>query len=45
MWTITENYSGDQAYYFGLLWMGNGVTLLNGDKRDYKNLRCVQDED
>lgn len=45
MWTITENYSGEQAYYFGLLWMGNGVTLLNGDKRDYKNLRCVQDED
>lgn len=45
MWTITENYSGDDAYYFGLLWMGNGVTLLNGDKRDYKNLRCVQDED
>lgn len=45
MWTITENYSGEQAYYFGLLWMGNGVTLLYGDKRDYKNLRCVQDED
>jgi uncharacterized protein (TIGR02145 family) len=45
MWTITENYSGDEAYYFGLLWMGNGVTLLTGDKRDYKNLRCVQDED
>ncbi|MBR4008484.1 FISUMP domain-containing protein [Fibrobacter sp.] len=45
MWTITENYSGEEAYYFGLLWMGNGVTLLTGDKRDYKNLRCVQDED
>lgn len=45
MWTITENYSGGEAYYFGLLWMGNGVTLLTGDKRDYKNLRCVQDED
>ena len=45
MWTITENYNGDEAYYFGLLWMSNGVTRLNGDKRDYKNLRCVQDED